>query len=272
VVVQSVNKPYFGVTGPGCPEDIELLVKLFEENHFNLEGTHVPMVGILVSQKTVDLGFNPGSRRYPPLLDIPKLLESTNNKTFNTIHFNTKRPEVLHEVVGKILSLKDNYDRGFSHGIQLNIAWPPTEELDIIKSEYPKLKSILQLSRRAIEGLQLKEIVERVKTYSNLEYLLIDPSCGKGLSLNLGDSSRLFTIFKENGVKATIGFAGGFSGENVAGVIETLKRELGTDEFCLDAEGNLREKRGKAYHDDYLSPKKVSKYVEEAAKAFSLPS
>jgi len=48
------------------------------------------------------------------------------------------------------------------------------------------------------------------------------------------------------------------SGENVASVIENLKKKLGTDEFCLDAEGKLREKRSSAYHDDDLDSEKVS--------------
>jgi phosphoribosylanthranilate isomerase len=263
-----MNKPYLGVSGLVTVKEIKLLVDLFERNGFNIEGSRIPMVGILVSYRSIDLGFNPSSRRYPSLRDIPRLLEATENKTFNTIHFNTKRPEVLHQDIEKLLILEDNYDRGLIHGIQFNLAWPLKEEIDIIKKQYPKLKTIFQLSNYAMENLQLTEVTDRLNVYPDIDYILIDPSGGKGLGFDLKYSSEIYRNLKRAGFNAIIGFAGGLSGENVAGIILNLKENLNTIAFSIDAEGRLRDKKSDAHGDDDLSPEKVRSYIENSAHAF----
>jgi phosphoribosylanthranilate isomerase len=266
---QKADKLYLGITGIVNQKEIKQVIDFFEANDFSVNGTHMPMIGILVSYRTIDLGSNPSNRRYPSLAEIPKLLEIAGNRTFNTIHFNTIRPQVLQEDIARILNLENIYDKGLVHGVQFNIAWPPVEQIDKIKNNYPRLKTILQLSSKAIENLELDEIVERVKAYYFMDYVLIDPSGGKGLNFDITKSVALYKMFKESGIRANIGFAGGLSGENIAGAIMDLRKELGANEFSLDAESNLRVKRSNAYGDDDLDIEKAKKYIEEAAKAFS---
>lgn len=66
-----------------------------------------------------------------------------------------------------------------------------------------------------------------------------------------------------------VGFAGGLTGDNVWSRVHSLRRALGTTNFCIDAEGGLRDKITDAYGDDLLNPEKVSHYVSNAFQAYT---
>jgi hypothetical protein len=264
-----MNKPYVGVTGAVFEEEVKAIVDSFERNGLTMNGSHVPMSGLLVSYQTLDSRSKPGNKRHPKLEDIPSLLRAHGNKAFTTIHFNTRRPETLSKDISSIFELEGIYEKGLCRGLQLNIAWPPNEEVNEIKSKYPDMKIILQLSKRATEGLSLEEIVLKTATYLNADYVLVDPSGGKGLEFDAEYSATLYKRLKGGGVKATIGFAGGLSGNNVAGITKDMRERLETAIFSIDAEGNLRDKLTPAYGDDVMNLEKVGKYISESAKGFS---
>ena len=227
------------------------------------------MSGILVSYKTLDLGSNPGNMRYPNLEDIPSLLRAHDGKAFTTVHFNTKRLETLPSDVCSVFNLGDIYDKELCRGLQLNVVWPPREDISEIKSNYPDMKVILQLSSKATDGMSQDEIASRTAAYTNVDYVLIDPSGGKGLGFDTEYSSNLYKKLKESGVRATVGFAGGLYGDNVASVTRDMRGRLNSVDFSLDAEGNLRDKITPAYGDDIMNLEKVRSYISEAAKGFS---
>ena len=263
-----MNKPYVGVTGAASKSEVENITNSFEQNSFSMQDPIIPMIGVLISYKTIDIGFNPGNRRYPSSYEVSKILESSRNKAFNTIHFNTKRPEMLSRDIGFIMNVDNIYDRKLCHGIQYNVAWPPLEEIDKIKSEYPSLKMILQLSGKAIRDIGTEEIVKKTKEY-NTDYVLIDLSGGRGMPLNMKYSSFLFNRLKDSGIGATIGFAGGLSGKNAENVIKKLRNAVGNEPFSIDAEGNLRDKLSDKHGDDVMNPEKMNSYIEAAARGFS---
>ncbi len=64
----------------------------------------------------------------------------------------------------------------------------------------------------------------------------------------------------------TVGFAGGFNGENVEGRLRELVLALFHEDFCIDAEGGLRDKLTGAYGDDLLNRGKVRSYLQEASR------
>lgn len=265
-----MSKPYVGVTGAVSETEVGKIINFFERSGLDMQGPRVPMNGTLVSYKTLDLGKHPENRRYPPLTEIPKILEATENKTFNTIHFNTKRPEKLSDDLSTVFNLENIYDRGYCHGVQFNVAWPPLEEIDKIRSVYPEIKMILQLSSKATKDMSIEYIVMKTKDYDTADYVLIDPSGGQGKDFNILHSSSLYKSLREVGVNATIGFAGGLSGENAEKMIKDLKIATGNDMFSVDAEGKLRDKRSEKYGDDDMNMKKVGSYIEAVLKGFFL--
>ena len=257
-------KPYVGITGLVNSLEVEQVVNLFANNGFNFAGTHMPMIGVLISYLTIDLGCNPNNKRYPPLKDIPRILEATTNRTFNTIHFNTRRLETLQSDIEFLLNFESIYDKGFVHGFQLNIAWPSTNCVKEIKKKYPQLRIILQLRSQSIDNMSSIDIVEKIKEYDGIDYVLIDPSAGKGMNFDLAVSAEIFEAINRSNLNVKVGFAGGLSGDNISSVIWDLKNRLKTSKFCLDAEGNLRSKKN---GEDELNIEKVRKYIEEAARS-----
>ena len=265
-------KPYVGVTGPTTEDDVRGLLKLFDTYGFSMSTSYIPMIGVLVSYKTLEQGRHPTRARYPDLEIVPRLLEAVDGKAFATVHYNTRTPYKLAGEVASILDLDDVYDNGLCDGVQLNVAWPPAGQIDLLKNEYPDLKIIFQLSRRASEGMTDDEVVERLAyEYGNLlDYILIDPSAGEGISFDINRSAAMYRKIKKAGIDANIGFAGGLSGENVSEVIGELKDILGTGDempkkrfqISVDTETRVRD------DNDLLDLGRVQLYLEGALAGF----
>ncbi len=254
-------QPYVGITGPTTTEEVEFCVKEFQAAGYTMSSPHVPMLGFLVSYKT--LSGEPGNRRYPKFADLPGLLERAKSDTFPMIHYNSREHETLADQVSRVFD--PNYD--LCKFIQLNVVWPNVQEVQLMKRRFPKLQVILQLSARAMEFRSYEEILDKVARYEdNIAYVLIDPSGGAGLEFQLGHSLFLNHKLRERFPYLTIGFAGGLSGENVRNkVTEITKRTLDQD-FCIDAESGVRDKITLAYGDDILNVQKVRHYLQEAGK------
>ena len=62
-----------------------------------------------------------------------------------------------------------------------------------------------------------------------------------------------------------VGFAGGLTGENVESKAKSIISSVNEDDFCIDAEGGLRDKITSAYGDDLLNLEKVRGYLQSAS-------
>ncbi|MBN1156397.1 hypothetical protein JXA85_02180, partial [Candidatus Woesearchaeota archaeon] len=154
------EKPYIGVTGPSNLEDTQFLLKFFKEAGVNMETDHIPMIGILISDRTLQ-GEHNGDLRYPYFEYIPEMLYEIDEKAFSTIHYNTKNKENLSE---EILDLVHNLGSAEVPlgGFQFNIHWPPIEEIAKIKRALSDKKLILSLSKTTMDGKTPKELGRRV--------------------------------------------------------------------------------------------------------------
>ncbi len=66
----------------------------------------------------------------------------------------------------------------------------------------------------------------------------------------------------------TVGLAGGFNADNVEARIVELRATLGSDRFCIDAEGGLRERQEEPEPVDRLSLDLVEGFIQGAVKGF----
>ncbi len=254
-----MSKCYIGITGPASKYEVISIVNEFEKAGFNLKSKHIPMLGFLISYKTLN-GQISDNKRYPKFYELKNLIEVSNKKVFPMIHYNSRDKDSLHEQVERLFDglYKDNLCRA----VQLNIIYPPVDELMRIKKKMPDLQIVFQASSTMLKP----DLVNRIKEYGFLiDYVLIDPSGGKGREFNLEKSVKIYNQFKEK-TNYMIGFAGGFNGENVSRRVSDLINVIGNDDFFIDAEGGLRDKISNAYGDDLLNISKVSKYLSEAAK------
>jgi len=256
-------RPYVGITGPVTKEEVNNIITEFTNAGYNLQSQHVPMLGFLVSYKTLN-GQQTNNRRYPQVKDLRKLIEEAQGMVFPMIHYNSREMSTLGYQLDLIFD--ELYDDKLCRAVQLNIVWPEIVQLAHSKSVMPELQIVFQASHHVIDGINHKDLVKRIISYGPLiDYVLIDPSGGKGKKFNIEDSLAIYQDIRERCPNLTVGFAGGFNGSNVKNVCKELVERIGDDHFCIDAEGGLRDKITNEYGDDILNLDKVKKYVKEAS-------
>ncbi len=257
---------YVGVTGPVTTEEVHHLVTTYKDSGID-ETSHQPMIGFLVSFQTLH-GLEVPNRRYPQLTTLPSLLKVTEGYPFNTIHYNSKYPTELADQI-KAIFRGQIYDDELCRGLQLNIPWPPIDQLIEAKRLFPDLKTIIQLSHRSLNGKSPQDVARLLARYGALaDYTLIDPSGGRGKGFQPQEVVPYYLAIRDQIPDIAIGLAGGFTGDYVVERCRALIDLIGTDEFSIDAEGGLRDPVTDAYGDDLYNPSKVESYIREAAKVF----
>ncbi len=252
------SKPYIGVTGVASKEEVGTVCKMFSKAGFSMGTKHVPMLGFLVSYETLN-GENATGTKYPPVASLPELLREASPSVFTTIHYRSRQPDTLSDQVGKLFD--GIYEDGLCRAIQFNIVWPDLKEIGKIKKRFPDMQIILQASDKAMAGKSPREVAEAIVGYGDLlDYCLIDPSGGRGIEFDLEKSLAIYLELRRAIPDLTIGFAGGFTGESVATRLGIIAERVG-DNFCIDAEGGLRDKNS-------LSVDKVEAYLEGASEFF----
>lgn len=257
------RRPYVSVTGVSSEEEVDGTINLFSKYGFDFDSDYLPFLGFLVSRDTVVRGEQPRKIRYPFFGALPRLLEKTRNKAVPAIHYCTRKSSVFSEIK-TLFDTYNIYDDCRCKAVQLNTAWPKPEDVSQIKNEYPNMRIILQLSKYAMDGLKPEQIAERVvENYSNVDYVLVDPSGGKGIGFEPVIVSEVYKALKNKSCSATIGFAGGLSGENVSGKISELEQELETRNFSLDAESKLMSED--QFGHNRIDLDKVEKYLKQVS-------
>ncbi len=256
-------KTYVGITGPVNIQETDDICREFSEAGYSMASPHIPMLGFLVSYKTLN-GQSTQNRRYPHLNTLPDLLRVTDGKVLTMIHYNSKEIDTLSNQVDQVFN--GIYENGLCRAIQLNIVWPEISQVVRIKERYPDMQIVFQASHKVMDGKTSSQIAQGIRDYGDLiNYVLIDPSGGRGIPFDLGSSVALYLELRERCSDLTIGFAGGFTGKNVVPRVSKIFEKLGESVFCIDAEGGLRDKITSTYGDDLLNVKKVREYIQSTS-------
>jgi hypothetical protein len=256
-------KPYVGITGPTSLVETICLCDAFKEAGFSISTSQIPMIGLLASYKTLN-GIGVNNRRYPRFEHLLPLLSRANRDVFPMIHYNTRDNDTLSQQISRLFD--GVYDEGLCRALQLNLAWPDISEVEKIMNIFPQMQIVFQASSAIMEEVSdTTQLAKRIAEYRDfISYILIDPSGGRGKVFNVESSVNVYQELVERCPDLTIGFAGGFTGENAASRIEKIRKEVGKD-FCIDAEGGLRDKLSEEYGDDTLNMKKVESYLNGAS-------
>ena len=255
--------PYVGVTGSVTNEEAGGICREFAEAGYNMNSSHVPMLGFLVSYKTLN-GQATQNRRYPSPRKLPWLLSQSGSRVLNMIHYNSKEMDSLSNQVSQIF--EGIYNNGLCRAIQLNIVWPDINQIKKVKDRFPGMQIVFQASHSAMAGKTPADIARGIKGYGDsLSYVLIDPSGGRGLEFDLDASVNLYFELREQCPDLTIGFAGGVNEGNVLERLKEIVSKTSTEGFCIDAEGGLRDKITDAYGDDLLNIQKVRGYLQASS-------
>lgn len=264
------NKPYIGVTGITLPSQAEAVARTFAaEGLTDEQSSHQGMIGILATQRTLTPDMTRAAK-HPNLTGIRRIFQTTQGRTFNTLHYSTSARSDLSQQLSLLLGQTGLYADRLCHGIQLNLFWPPPSELERTKVMFPDLKIILQLGPRVLSERSVEDIVKGLNDYQGvIDYTLIDPSGGKGMIFETNTVALIHNQIKEIYPDLPVVFAGGFNARNIKTRLFLLYQVIGFRDFGIDAEKGLRiQSRGKAITD--ISPSKAIHYIRNAASFFRI--
>lgn len=255
--------PYIGVTGFMTPDEVRQIVHLLADRHENQDGTLKPerrlMVGVLVSDTTMNGQRNKRPNRYPAARNIKTIFHAASEAgdimTFRVAHYNTHDPATLDDQLLRLYELAGGY---IMSGVQLNVAWPYLDCLEKYRANVPDThRIILQIGHKAMEGLEPKEIGQKVVSYGPIiTDVLVDPSGGLGKRPH---PSTYFKILDAIRVategKIGLGYAGGLAADSHEPLEDLYLRY---PDLSIDAEGRLRDRN------DNLNVSEAFNYVQVA--------
>ena len=242
---------YIGITGFKAAEEVHFCDSVAKGKEPML------MYGILTSQKSIHSPELEGSRR-PAMTKVQEILSTVPEYALPMIHHCSDNRNISEEI-SRIFSYDSIYDKELVKALQLNQRLPEIKELEKIKGKYDGLQMVLQLEPPDLANPQ--ETGKIVKNYDGIiEYIIIDPSRGAGKELDLDNTLEVLLALD---TKAIPVIAGGLNPGNVADVIQFFRKKYG-DNFCIDAEGRLRE------DPNYLSRNLAGNYIRNALKAYNI--
>lgn len=236
---------YIGITGITKSVKVDKTLELFNQFGFNMDSEHIPMLGFLISPRNLNQDWY--SSRYPKASQFKPLLKIAEGRAFNTLHIDSKAHldwDIALETLVKELDLVDLVD-----GFQINVKHPELKKFKRLRKVFPHKKIILQYSNDFLD-LKPRDACKQIKPYSKvIDYILMDPSRGRGLGLDTLIACIHYRVLKNN-FNFGIGFAGGFNPDNIWNYLDTIIGEIGTKCFSTDIETGLRNA-----NDDYQASK-----------------
>ena len=228
-------KPYIGITGFTAPEEVGAALQALPPGRRRL------MVGILVSDRTLEgLPEEMGPRRHPPVADLETLF-SADPRAFNAVHFHTRTPERLAEQAERVIALAGPR----LHALQINLERAPSEALRAIRASHPGLQLILPLRETARCFAEV---------YAGLvDIVLFDWSAGRGVLFDLAEARAALEEIEAKMPGVALAVAGGLGPDTADRVRPLLER---FPDLSFDAESRLRDA------DDRLDLAKVEEYLK----------
>lgn len=248
--------PYVGVTGFTTPDEVHQLLAQLADGYQNRLEARPLMVGVLVNSRTLT-GKNPEkqSPRYPTLDDVKPIFEQAQRQgdkmTLRLVHFNTKTPQSL----GDELKQLAEHCGWQMEGVQLNVCWPDPDQLKDALKDFRRV--VLQIGKEAYQECiyTWKSISLCLNAYKGLiTDILIDPSGGRGVLVNLEHMPRTLADIKEKHPNLGIGVAGGLD-KKTSKSLAPLFAEF--PDLSVDAESRLRSE-----DDTHLDIVKTREYVK----------
>ncbi len=262
------EKPYIGVTGITQVKEAKTIAQAFiTEGLTSHDSTHKGMVGLLASQRTLSSRATSGER-YPNIPLVREIFTVTQGITFNTLHYTTSTPDDLSRQTDLLIGRTGLYADRLCDGIQLNLAWPPPQEIARIRDSFPNLKVILQLGPRVLSEKTPEAIAEGLSAYEELiDYALIDPSGGRGMIFETNRVTPIHNQIRDAFPSLPVVFAGGFDAKNIRTRLWLLFQAVGSSNFGVDAEQGIRiQKQGQP--ETTISLTKTTRYIHHATIFF----
>lgn len=244
------NKPYIGITGITCIEDVETIEKALKDSY--------GMYGVLVSGETLK-GKEPHRGRYPHINALKDIFRAMPKNALRAVHYNSKDTDNVSKAVEEIILLTE----GLCNCVQLNMEYPQLDQVVSIKDKNNDLKIIFQLGKDSMKGDAYRNVASKIEPYiPYIDYILIDASQGAGIEMKILDTMEFAEPLRH---LKPLTFAGGLNGFSIYLFISMIE-EFGAS---VDAEGKLMKENDTLDHDKvraYIRAAKTIKGFKQKAK------
>lgn len=230
-------RPYIGITGFMEADEVTACLNYWRQVT-NPTPQYLLMIGVLVSSKTITGHANAWSNKFPKRQYFRRIFQRS-DYLFNCLHFATRDPERLYDH----LMLALEYSNGLADGIQLNLVWPDEAALWRVKTQYPRLKFVLQVSPH-LAGYLLMSPAQiantiNVKYGRVIDYVLVDFSRGFGKQLPLTEVCKFLSLIEMVNPQISLGTCGGLEADNLRQTIGKLITDY--PQLSFDTERRLRD-------------------------------
>ncbi|NTW14814.1 MAG: hypothetical protein HGA38_00415 [Candidatus Moranbacteria bacterium] len=232
MTIERKKGPYIGWTNANwTPELVRRALELVPEtSRYRL------MVGLPMGPTVFD-----GDAR---LWGAVKNLCVRDPRLFVLIHYGTSRPESLNNDL-QALIVKSGQSPG-PDGFQLNIPWPPLDELEKFRERHPEKHLVLQIGRQALSDLGnfgglMERVAGKLRDYEPfIDAVLFDPSGGTGTPFNPKMAHDFLWKVRDCYPGLGFGVAGGL-GADVESEAEARKLLRSYSGLSLDAEYRVKK-------------------------------
>lgn len=280
--------PYTGIAGFTTAEEVRSVAA----DAYTISGFGTPRyggrrlaIGVLVSWETLN-GEAPRRypERYPAVGKVRGILDAAaepyhhraewqgedegttfdlKSRCLRLIHYNSKEPNLLAQL-DRLCEIAGPHLDGF----QLNMAWPPEDDLESWMKDHPAMRLVLQVNAKMFSNVARKpqllvdEIAKRYLPWCVTD-ILFDMSGGAGQKADLAEAGAVLeTLYGAFGDQLGIGLAGGFDWQNVADLKPLFER---WPDLSIDAEGRLRD----LFYDPKDKKKVVADVLGDSAREFA---
>lgn len=242
-----MEKPqgYIGITGVQNHEQVKALAAFAEECGLELghPEKRALMVAGLVSKHTLS-----GGKYSDRALDPANLenLFGPDDGVLRMLHIEQTEaeddyPEVVQALCEKLL------EKNLLDAIQIN-GTRPAEQIREIAKLLPGLKIVYQLRPELLEQGIRKVLTTINEVRKSIDYVLIDPSCGRGEEFDVNAMSHIYQACEKAFPELRFGVAGGFTPENTEA--RSAKIAINTRQFngpTIDIETGVHNRENNTF-------------------------
>ncbi len=253
--------PYIGICDVPTGEQALKSASLFDRLCPPKMSERKLMIGVMMSFKTMTGAESKWASVWPQKEEVGSIFVE-HSRAFNTLHYadydDTTYLEHLLDAVhwgGKNL-----------HALQLDMVWPRSGMIRLLRELHPELKIVLQVNANALAQMDDKPtlVTQQLARYGeSVDYALLDKSHGKGLGMDAEGLLPFAMAIAENLPNMGIAVAGGL-GPDTMDLVLPIVREF--PRVSIDAQGRLRPS-GNAM--DPIDWNMADRYLERAVEVFS---
>jgi len=230
--------PYVGVSGITTPEQARALLDMWP-------ATAPPqslMLGVLTSQKV--MGGGERNARSPAPKNFARIFQE-DPRVLGLVHYFTKDPLTLGNQLLNATALAGM----MCHGAQINVPWPPPEQIKVFRDFGDYERVVLQVGPKMLSYYHhtlVAEVIDR-EYHGLITDVLIDVSAGERVPIDPTRAREMVESMRARNPNIGIGFAGGLCAETLPAFSELLawhEVEYGMCDRCRnepDVGGQIEE-------------------------------